>query len=329
MGEDERDLCPQWRAAQGSASAGPRVVGLETAEADAIGTAWRPAWSGSAFGVADLELVAARRRPRLVALVGPHDAGKTTLLGATYLALTRSGRLGPDRFAGSYTLGGWEAVSHGMRWRPGVPPGFPPHTPSGAGRAPGLLHLALRQSEGGLVDLLVTDAPGEWFTRWASDRNAEEAQGAQWIARHADAFVLVLDSAALAGAARGEARARSALLAQRLGAEAGGRPVAAVWAKADVSVPAGMRQSINDAVNRFIPNVVEFAVALPPAGVPALGLAEIGDVLAWALAAAGTARPRALRSEPHPPVMTIGAGSGSGIVDPFIQFRVRTRQAEA
>jgi hypothetical protein len=38
-------------------------------------------WGGNVFGVADLSYLASIARPRLVGLVGPQNAGKTTFLG--------------------------------------------------------------------------------------------------------------------------------------------------------------------------------------------------------------------------------------------------------
>jgi hypothetical protein len=264
-----------------------------------------------------------------VAIVGPHNAGKTTMLGAAYLALSRTGIVGPDRFAGSYTLGGWEAVAHGMRWRPGAAPGFPPHTASGAGRAPGLLHLALRRPSGKLTDMLVTDAPGEWFTRWAYDREATEAAGARWVARHTDAFVLVLDSEALAGPSRGEARGEISRLAQRLGAERHGRPVAAVWTKVDVGVVDGIRTAVEELLDRFLPGARRFAVSVRPATKGGFSTDSFLDVLSWAVRADGRSLPQS-DSERLADSRTLLGGTdllevgetAATSYDPFLTFRV-------
>ena len=42
-------------------------------------------WSGGVLGLADLGFVAGRKKPIVVAIMGPQNAGKTTLLGAWYL----------------------------------------------------------------------------------------------------------------------------------------------------------------------------------------------------------------------------------------------------
>ncbi|MGI3197535.1 TRAFAC clade GTPase domain-containing protein [Streptomyces sp. GLT-R25] len=70
-------------------------------------------WSGSALGLADLAFVAGRARPRIIATIGPQNAGKTTMLGAWYLLLGRgAAELRAGQFAGSFFH--WPA---GRQWR--------------------------------------------------------------------------------------------------------------------------------------------------------------------------------------------------------------------
>jgi hypothetical protein len=80
-----------------------------------------------------------------------------------------------QRFAGSYSLEGWEAVAGTLRWAPGAPPTFPAHTTSREGRTPRLLHVAFREGREQLRDFLFADAPGEWFQKWAIHTDATEA----------------------------------------------------------------------------------------------------------------------------------------------------------
>jgi hypothetical protein len=195
-------------------------------------------WSGSALGLADLGFVSGRARPFIVGVAGSQNAGKTTLLGAWYLLLGRGAVQVADReFAGSYSLAGWEAVSGAMRWEPGQPPGFPPHTTSRNGRAPGLLHLSFwTANEARSTDYLFTDAPGEWFQKWAINSESAEGMGARWIADRADIFLIVADREALSGENMGSARNSLRLLARRLAGDRHGQPVALVWTKSDVAV---------------------------------------------------------------------------------------------
>ena len=87
----------------------------------------------------------------------------------------------------------------------------------GAGLACCILHCGreANPSKQELLDVLMTDAPGEWFDRWAVDRSSPQAAGARWVAEHADSFALLADSEALIGADRGEVRRSLRRLAQR------------------------------------------------------------------------------------------------------------------
>jgi len=216
------------------------------------------------MGESDLNFVSGRVKPITVGIVGPESAGKTTILGAFYLLLGRGALTTEDNvFSNSYTLTGWEAVAASMRWKPGpLPPCFPPHTPSGIARAPGMLHLAFRRKDGTLRDLLFADAPGEWFRKWAVNQEASDAEGARWIAKHADVTLLIADRQALSGSRLGSARNDFQLLAQRAIAEARGRPLALVWTKGDVEVVAAMEAQIRRAIASASPSVPEFTVSV-------------------------------------------------------------------
>jgi hypothetical protein len=243
-------------------------------------------WSGSALGLADLGFVAGRARPFVVGLAGPQNAGKTTLLGAWYLLIGQGATKGDkQRFAGSYSLAGWEAVAGSLRWSPGQPPTFPPHTTSRGGRSPGLLHLAFRDSEGAHTrDFLWTDAPGEWFQKWAVNRDAREAAGARWIADRADVLLLVADREALAGESMGAARNAIQLLAQRLAAERRGRRIALVWTKSDVAISQEIEVAVRTAVTGLMPDAVEFSVSIvPPEGEIQGAGAGLLELLDWTL----------------------------------------------
>ena len=242
-------------------------------------------WSGRALGLTDIGFVAGRAKPLVLAVMGPHNAGKTTLLGAWYLLLGRGAR--PDeklRFAGSCSLSGWEVVASALRWEPGpVLPVFPPHTSSRGAWMPGLLHLAFTQGQGRRRDYLMTDAPGEWFQKWAVRRDDPDAEGARWAAEHADAFVLVADCEALAGSKKGAARSGIQFLARRLADELRGRPVAFVWTKSDVSIPEETKQWVRRAVFRVIPEAVEFAASIVSKPNGSENVQGFLGLLGWAL----------------------------------------------
>ncbi|WP_249217046.1 TRAFAC clade GTPase domain-containing protein [Nocardioides palaemonis] len=208
-------------------------------------------WSGLALGLTDVFPIAAQSRPHVVGVVGAARSGKTTLLAAHWVAARRGLGRYSRSFAGSYSLMGWHQIARHLQWQP-VGSGFPPHTSSSDVRSPALLHVAYSNHDDAAdgarpFHLLLTDAPGEWFSRWAEEPAL--AEGAQWVADHADAFLLLADGDALRGAERGQARVNYQSLAIRLRTAAAGRPVIPVLSKADVGVPENMLEAINR-VNR-------------------------------------------------------------------------------
>ena len=202
---------------------------------------FRVSWTGSPMGAQDVRLLTARSRVLYIGLVGADNAGKTTFLALLY-ALLRQGQAIPGyRFAGSYTLPGWEAIASHLTFKEGKTEiQFPPHTSRSTsrdeGRVPGLLHLALRPETepSPLVDVIFTDAPGEWFTGWILRHDAETAAGARWMYQHSDAFLLFADRERLTGPQRGPARGEIKELADRLTHQLGTRPLGLVWSKSDM-----------------------------------------------------------------------------------------------
>ena len=163
------------------------------------------------------------------------------------------------------------------------PPASPPHTSSTTARNPGLLHLAFKRHHDHRTDYVITDAPGEWFRKWAVERDAPDAEGARWAAEHADAFVLVADREALAGPHMGAARSGIQLLARRLADELRGRPVALVWTKSDVSISDAMEEAVRSAVLKLMPKATEFAVTIMPNPDETENVQGFLDLLLWVL----------------------------------------------
>ena len=122
---------------------------------------------------------------------------------------------------------------------------------------PGLLHLALRNKKDEFRDVLLTDAPGEWFSRWTIAEDAGDAEGARWIVEHADAFLVLADCQRLAGDERGPARSGLRMLLERLGNHVGERPAALVWAKSDHHPPAEIRKAIRRTLAEHLPRATE------------------------------------------------------------------------
>jgi len=139
---------------------------------------------------------------------------------------------------------------------------FPPHTSSFGNGRPGLLHLSFRHQDRHLLDLAITDPPGEWFSRWAVDKNDPEAEGARWIAAHSDAFVLLVDCDSLVGPQKGQARETIVRIAERLHSEKNGKPIAVVWAKSDVTLKDSIRTSLRESFERLFPQHQEFHISV-------------------------------------------------------------------
>ena len=222
-------------------------------------------WSSGSLGLRDVSFVAAQGKPIVIGVVGPHNSGKTSLLTAIYLMMSQGAETRGLAFAGSYTLGAWESLAHHLRWTGGRAPTFPPHTSRAQARVPGLLHLTLGETPPAQkLDILLTDAPGEWFARWAINEDAHDAEGARWVGRNADVLLVVVDSEALAGEERGLARNEIREIARRISSVRGNRPIALVWSKADVTAPETIRDQVRASFRtQFGDDWSEFPVALP------------------------------------------------------------------
>lgn len=219
-------------------------------------------WTGSAMGIDDLAWLAVRERPFLVAPIGAHKAGKTTFLASLYIGLFRGQLPVGHEFIGSYTLGGWEKLAAYLRYAPdGVGPTFPPHTPVTENRMPGWLHIGFR-GPSGVRDVLLADAPGEWFSRWAVKPDDDGGTGAAWLAARADAFLFFVDSAGLVGSERRTVIENLELLARRLATYSGERPVALIWAKADEEIRPNLRAEVTAALKDAFPKAEVFQTSI-------------------------------------------------------------------
>jgi hypothetical protein len=257
-GEAKLEDCQHWKS-----NAETLGAGEEQNAFTGVSGEFRFPWTGNAMGAADLNYLAGAASTRLLAMAGAADAGKTSLLAAFYLLMARG--ISPEgiAFSGSLTLEGWENIASNLRWSSPHGPSFPPHTSSGAGRRPGLLHLSLRMPTQ-CCELLAADAPGEWFSDWATNKQAPQAEGARWLADCSDVILVIADSQALAGAQRGQARKGLVDLLRRVGAEMRERPAALVWTKCDIVVPTDIQASIRDAANRSLGSYTEFHVSMHP-----------------------------------------------------------------
>lgn len=173
-------------------------------------------WSGQHLGGAELRELLSASPARLIGVLGPFNAGKTSLLTAFFLQLA-SGQPPdfPFRFASGRSLQSlWQLAARAHDWS-----GYPDaeivgHTPTtvGLGRQ---LHLGLKPAARGddrHIDVLFSDLPGEWITGATSDAGADQGSGAVgWIdhsespqaeqlafLRRCSAFLVVADAGVLA-----------------------------------------------------------------------------------------------------------------------------------
>ncbi|MCH8072313.1 MAG: hypothetical protein IIA09_10220 [Proteobacteria bacterium] len=244
-------------------------------------------WTGRAFGLTDLRFISAHQRPHVIGLAGPADAGKTTLLAMLFLMMTRGIRItGGQQFAGSYTLQAWENIARWLQLNSDGPVQYPPHTTSQTGRHPGLLHLRVSEENHGKRDIILTDAPGEWFTDWVTDVDAETAAGARWTATFSDKLLIVADTKALTGSNGGPARNTLEFLIRRVASGCNHGEVALVWTKTDIPRPSSLIKTIETHFENCFPDAPVFQVQVPTeatdSGEP--HLSELTAVFAWSFA---------------------------------------------
>ena len=217
-------------------------------------------WTSMALGLTDVEFISGCSKPKIIGVIGAENAGKTSMLAAWYLLMSKGGLSQIEkRFAGSYSLIGWEAIANNLRWEPGRPLCFPPHTPSSFRRSPGLLHTAIySQAEDIIQHYLFADSPGEWFGKWAVNTESPEAEGASWLVNNANVLLLIADRDAISKS--GRARSDFKLLTRRLNVESKGRPIALVWTKADIIEDETVIDGIRDFVLSILPQINEFHI---------------------------------------------------------------------
>lgn len=252
LGHLELPQCPHFAKTDG------KRLEAEASVNRVEGSSHRLPWTGRALGLNDMTLVSARSSPTLVGLIGPYNSGKTAFLTSLFIHFAKTGSVSSHLFAGSYSLRSWTQLQQYTVWPSAIGPNFPPHTPDSGERVPSLLHLAFRKEQNPIRDLLFTDAPGEWFTRWILDQNSENSQGAQWIAQNATHFLFFVDREALAGANVGKVRQQTQVLARVLAEQRRGRPVIAIWSKSDGECVPDVEEPIRKSLQSFFGNHLSF-----------------------------------------------------------------------
>lgn len=177
-----RDVCPNF---------GKTPVAAEPSEEEAQQPA---AWELSgAERLSQREAVAVLRRDagRVVAIIGPHDAGKTSLIAGFY-DLFQDGPIDQAHFSGSQTLHAFEMACHDTR---AASERTVPHinrTPLGDAE---FFHLGIdAEATGTRVALLIGDRAGEDYRAAANDVRAVEEF---FEVKRADTLTFLVDSCRL------------------------------------------------------------------------------------------------------------------------------------
>jgi hypothetical protein len=177
--------------------------------------------AGKATVVANLQIIEARTRwgggklnqeaaeelmrgspARVFAILGPAKVGKTCLLTAFFLELAQGQHHElPYRFAGSRSLLGFQALcARAAAWGGSEDEEIVDRTKVGeSDDASVFFHLSLRpesRSDDRVLDVLLTDVPGEWVTSLAIHDSPETRQRLGWLSR-ADIVMALVDAAAL------------------------------------------------------------------------------------------------------------------------------------
>lgn len=212
-------------------------------------------WSGIHLGFKGLQKLSDIRKPLIIGIVGPAEAGKTTLLLSLYLQILNGKKLSFGDFWASYTLESWEALAKNSRFSsPLSSPDFPPRTPRGDARTPGFLHLSFRDKNDVIRDLIFIDAPGEWFNQWAT--NPQLAKGADWVITNSDLLIITSDSEKLShkdAKIRGSTRHDISSIFDRLRDYQYAKHVALVWTKAEADN--NVSKTIRDLIIRNLKSI--------------------------------------------------------------------------
>lgn len=188
-------------------------------------------WKGQALQPKQLGLISARSTPRIIGLIGTQDAGKTSYLGMLYTLLSNGNKFMAWNFAGSQTLLGWESQASYIKIRSDGTIESTPATPADP-EYYSLYHLALKQGNSSLMDVLWADSSGEAFKKWSERPEDPEAENAAWIYTHSDGFIFFVDCVRLIEK-RGAAYREIVQIAEQVSQNLAGRPISIVWSKSD------------------------------------------------------------------------------------------------
>jgi hypothetical protein len=161
-------------------------------------------WKGRHLGLVEAEAIAQRSPARVISVLGPFNAGKTSLMASFFLQIA-NGQYGtfPYRFASSRTLYGFQdLVNRATRWSGKSSEQIVEHTPKEDAADGGrFLHVGLRpraSADDRHIDVLLSDVAGEWIEGWSKLVDEDSRRRLAFIPR-SDGFIVVADAPALLG----------------------------------------------------------------------------------------------------------------------------------
>lgn len=215
-------------------------------------------WTGEPYKIEDVKQVSRRTTPIFIGVVGKAAAGKTTFLAMLYTLLLNGKKFKEYNFAGTKTILGWDELYHKLKVQRNKV-AFPDPTPSQYYR---LLHFALRNADGQLKDIFLSDASGEVFSYWSQNRDDANAENARWIYESSNAFILFIDCEDLI-VRKNLAKTEIIDIAQMLLHDLKNRPVIAVWSKSDKKeeVHAKIKDSLKGELQSLFKNYAEIDIS--------------------------------------------------------------------
>lgn len=179
-------------------------------------------WSGRHLDPVEAGRLLWSSPARLVGVLGPFNAGKTSLLASFFLQLANGQRGAfPYRFASSRTLHGFrELMERAHLWSGEAQEDIVLHTTVGAEefQPRSFLHVGLRPqafADDRHIDLLLSDLPGEWVKAWSGHVDDTARRRLAFIQR-CDAFLVLADTSALMGTGGNRVDNETAVLLRRV-----------------------------------------------------------------------------------------------------------------
>lgn len=228
-------------------------------------------WKGRHLALQEAEAIVKRSPARLISVLGPYDAGKTSLMASFFLQIANGQYVDfPYCFASCLTLYGFrDLVGRANRWSGKQNEQIVDHTPKEeSAQAGGFLHIGLRprqDTDDRHIDMLLCDVAGEWIENWTRRADEDARRRLAFIPR-SDGFIVVVDAFELLSTTGMKMDAAIGRLIRRIVASAGARRrrgLALVFSKFDrvidqVEPPEEAARSHRDAwgrLNKFAPAI--------------------------------------------------------------------------